>query len=251
MQSAGISKTNSVTSIRVTAITNLLKHIVSSVQVDRFTHHSETISAVRLCYETNNNVEAREVIGQNEEELDNEEDEEKERTLLEEIEHEGSIVNQRILSHVEVLSPGLSHLEFSQPYNGPYIVQSQSPIETGDIFQPFLQYSWTPIQVVDNQKAQQEAANAEEVAWLLDYFNIWRVNKQSKSSLSLQNVVYNLRQYKQSSGRDMIPSFVPPYQDFPILCNLRQTESQEVLTMSRADEKHEAPMQKEKETDDS
>ncbi|KAA6361177.1 MAG: hypothetical protein EZS28_043295, partial [Streblomastix strix] len=51
--------------------------------------------------------------------------------------------------------------------------------------------------------AQEDAANAEEVARLLDLFNIGRVNKQLKSSLSLQEVVYNPEEYKQSSGRDM------------------------------------------------
>ncbi|KAA6358769.1 MAG: hypothetical protein EZS28_045704, partial [Streblomastix strix] len=44
MQSAGISKTYSVTSIRAAAITKLLKYNVSSVKVDRFTHHSDTAS---------------------------------------------------------------------------------------------------------------------------------------------------------------------------------------------------------------
>jgi Ran GTPase-activating protein (RanGAP) involved in mRNA processing and transport len=62
------------------------------VKVDRFTHHSDTASTVRQYYDKNNNVEAREVLGQTEEELDNEEDEEQERTLLEEIEHERSNV---------------------------------------------------------------------------------------------------------------------------------------------------------------
>ncbi|KAA6361178.1 MAG: hypothetical protein EZS28_043296 [Streblomastix strix] len=114
MQSAGISKTYSVTSIRAAAITKLLKHNVSSVKIDRFTLHSDTASTVRQYYDKNNNVEAREVLGQTEEELDNEEDEEQERTLLEEIEHERSNVEQRMLSPVGVLSPGLSHLEFSK-----------------------------------------------------------------------------------------------------------------------------------------
>ncbi|KAA6312511.1 MAG: hypothetical protein EZS28_055912, partial [Streblomastix strix] len=110
MQSAGISKTHSVTSIRAATITKLLKHNVNSVKVDRFTHHSDTASTVRQYYDKNNNVEAREVLGQTEEELDNEEDEEQERTLLEEIEHERSDIEQRIPSPVGVLSPGLSHL---------------------------------------------------------------------------------------------------------------------------------------------
>ncbi|KAA6361891.1 MAG: hypothetical protein EZS28_042583, partial [Streblomastix strix] len=104
MQSAGISKTYSVTSIRAAAITKFLKHNVSSVQVDRFTHYSDTVSTVRQYYDKNNNVEAREVLGQTEEELDNEEDEEQERTLLEEIEHERSNVEQRIRSSVWVAS---------------------------------------------------------------------------------------------------------------------------------------------------
>ncbi|KAA6390380.1 MAG: hypothetical protein EZS28_014088, partial [Streblomastix strix] len=123
----------------------------------------------------NNNVEAREILGQTEEELDNEEDEEQERTLLEEIEHERSNVEQRISSPVGVLSP------------------------------------------VEDQKAHDDAANAEDVARLLDPFNIGRVNIQSKSSLSLQE----------------------------------HTESSEVQTLSSADEEHEAPMIKENETDDS
>ncbi|KAA6369892.1 MAG: hypothetical protein EZS28_034581, partial [Streblomastix strix] len=108
-----------------------------------------------------------------------------------------------------------------------------------------------PTEVVEVQKAQQDAANAEEIARLLDPFNIGRVNKQSKSSLSLQEVVYNPEEYKQSSGRDMSSSFVPPHQDVPTLGNLGQTESSEVQTQSSADEEHEAPMIKEKETDDS
>ncbi|KAA6392261.1 MAG: hypothetical protein EZS28_012210 [Streblomastix strix] len=251
MQSAGISKTYSVTSIRAAAITKLLKFNVSSVKVDRFTHHSDTASTVRQYYDKNNNVEAREVLGQTEEELDNEEDEEQERTLLEEIEHERTNVDQRIPSPDGVLSPGLSHLEFSQPLSGIHITQPQSSIETGDTFQPFLQYSRTPTEVVEVQKAQEDAANADEVARLLDPFNIGRVNKQPKSSLSLQEVVYNPEEYKQSSGRDMSSSFVPPHQDVPTLGNLGQTESSEVQTQSSADEEHEAPMIKEKETDDS
>ncbi|KAA6361973.1 MAG: hypothetical protein EZS28_042500, partial [Streblomastix strix] len=109
----------------------------------------------------------------------------------------------------------------------------------------------TPTEVVEDQKAQEDAANAEEVARLLDHFNIGRVNKQPKSSLSLQEVVYNPEEYKQSSGRDMSSSFIPPHQDVPTLGNFRQTESSGVYTMSSADEEHEAPMQKEKETDDS
>ncbi|KAA6375880.1 MAG: hypothetical protein EZS28_028595 [Streblomastix strix] len=208
MQSAGICKTYSVTSIRAAAITKLQKHNVSSVQVDRFIYHSDTASAVRQYYDKNNNVEAREVLGQTEEELDNEEDEEQERTLLEEIEHERSNIEQRI--------PSL-----------------------------------TPTEVVEVQKAQQDASNAEDVARLLDSINIGRVNKQSKSSLSLQEVVYNPEEYKQSSGRDMSSSFVPPHQDVHTLGNLWQTESSEVQTMRSADEEHEAPMIKEKETGDS
>ncbi|KAA6359346.1 MAG: hypothetical protein EZS28_045128, partial [Streblomastix strix] len=50
---------------------------------------------------------------------------------------------------------------------------------------------------------------------------------------------------------DMSSSFVPPHQDVPTLGNLGQTESSEVQTLSSADEQHEAPMIKEKETDDS
>ncbi|KAA6360034.1 MAG: hypothetical protein EZS28_044439, partial [Streblomastix strix] len=226
-------------------------HNVSSVQVDRFTHHSDAASTVRQYYDKNNNVEATVVLGQIEEELDNEEDEEQERTLLEEIEHERSNVEQRILSHVGVLSPGLSHLEFSQLLNGIRITQTQSSVEIEDIFQPFLQYSKTPTQVVEDQKAQDDAANAEEVARLLDPFNIGRVNKQSKSSLSLEEIVYSQEEYKQSSGRDMSSSFVPPHQDVPTLGNLGQTESSEVQTLSSADEQHEVSMIKEKETDDS
>ncbi|KAA6359778.1 MAG: hypothetical protein EZS28_044695, partial [Streblomastix strix] len=251
MQSAGISKTYSVTSIRAAAITKLLKYNVSSVKVDRFTHHSDTASTVRQYYDKNNNVEAREVLGWTEEELDNEEDEEQERTLLEEIEHERTKVEQRIPSPDGVLSPGLSHLEFSQPLSGIHITQTQSSIETEDTFQPFLQYSWTPTEVVEDQKAQEDAANAEDVARLLDPFNIWRVNKQSKSSLSLQEVVYNPEEYKQSSGRDMSSSFASPHQNVPTLGNLGQTESSEVQTQNSADEEHEAPMINEKETDDS
>ncbi|KAA6391416.1 MAG: hypothetical protein EZS28_013052, partial [Streblomastix strix] len=81
--------------------------------------------------------------------LDNEEDEEQERTLLEEIEHERSNVEQRIPSLVGVLSPGLSHLEFSQPLSCIHITQSQSTNEIEDTFQPFLQYSRTLTQVME------------------------------------------------------------------------------------------------------
>ncbi|KAA6383694.1 MAG: hypothetical protein EZS28_020779 [Streblomastix strix] len=196
----------------------LAKH--THVKVDRFTHHSDTASTVRQYYNKKNNDEAREVFGQKEEELDNEADEEQERTLLEEIEHERSNVDKRIRSPVGVLSPGLNQLE-------------------------------TPTEVIDDQKAQQDAANAEDVVRLLDPFNIVRVNKQSKSSLSPQEIVYNPEEYKQSFGRDMSSSFVLPYQDVPTLGNLGQTESSEVQTQSSADEEHEAPMIKEKETDDS
>ncbi|KAA6389906.1 MAG: hypothetical protein EZS28_014568 [Streblomastix strix] len=251
MQSAGINKTYSVTSIRAAAITKLLKHNFSSVKVDRFTHHSDTASTVRQYYDKNNNDEAREVLGQTEEELDNEEDEEQERTLLEEIEHERSNVEQRIPSPVEVLSPGLSHLEFSQPLRGIHITQTQSSIETEDTFQRFLQYSRTPTQVVEDQNAQEDAANAEDVTRFLDPFDIGRVNKQSKSSLSLQEVVHNPEEYIHSSGRDMSSSFVSTHQEVPTLGNLGQTESSEVQTLISADEEHEAPTIKEKETDDS
>ncbi|KAA6354161.1 MAG: hypothetical protein EZS28_050311, partial [Streblomastix strix] len=109
----------------------------------------------------------------------------------------------------------------------------------------------TPTEVVEVQKAQEDAANADEVARLLDPFNIGRVNKQPKSSISLQEVVYNPEEYKQSSGRDMSSSFVPPHQDVLTLGNLGQTESSEGQTQSSADEEHEAPMIKEKEADDS
>ncbi|KAA6382209.1 MAG: hypothetical protein EZS28_022265 [Streblomastix strix] len=172
MQSAGICKTYSVTSIRAAAITKLQKHNVSSVKVDRFTHHSETASTVRQYYDKNNNVEAREVLGKTEEELDNEEDEEQEKTLLEEIKHERSNVEQRIPSYVGVFSPGLSHMEFSQPLSGTHITQTQSSIETEDTFQPFFYYFRTPTEVVEEQKAQEDAANAEDVTRLLDPFNI-------------------------------------------------------------------------------
>ncbi|KAA6367853.1 MAG: hypothetical protein EZS28_036621, partial [Streblomastix strix] len=166
-------------------------------------------------------------------------------------EHERSNVEQRIPSPVGVLSPGLIHLEFSQPLSGIHITQTQSSIETEDTFQPFLQYSRTPTEVVEDQKAQKDAANAADVARLLDPFNIGRVHKQSKSSLSLQEVVYNPEEYKQSSGRDMSSSFVSPHQDVPTLRNLGQTENSEVQTLSSAVEEHETPMIKEKETDDS
>ncbi|KAA6316745.1 MAG: hypothetical protein EZS28_055215, partial [Streblomastix strix] len=86
----------------------------------------------------------------------------------------------------------------------------------------------------------------DDVARLLDPFNIGRVNKQPKSSLSLQEVVYNPEEYQQSSGRDMSSSFVPPHQDVSTLGNLVQTESSEVQTISSANGVHEAPMQKEK-----
>ncbi|KAA6403728.1 MAG: hypothetical protein EZS28_000747 [Streblomastix strix] len=248
MISAGISKTYSVTSIRAAAITKLLKHNVSSVKVDRFTHHSDTASKARQYYDKNKNIKAREVLGQTEEELDNEEDEEQERTLLEEIEHERSNVEQKISIPVGVLSPGLSHLEFSQPLSGIHITETQSSIEIEDTFQTFLQYSRTPTEVVEVQKAQQDAATAEEVARLLYPFNIGRVNKQPQSSLSLQEVVYNSEENKQSSRRDMSSSFVSPYYDVPTLGNLGQTESSVVQTQSSTDEEHEAPMQKEKET---
>ncbi|KAA6385608.1 MAG: hypothetical protein EZS28_018867 [Streblomastix strix] len=251
MQFAGINNTYQVNFIRAATIIKFLKHNVSSAQVDLFTLHSDTDSILRQQYDKNNNVEVKEVLGQTEEELDNEEEEEQERTLLEEIEHERSNVEQRISSPFGVLSPGMSHLEFSQPLIGIHITQSQSSIETQDIFQPFLKYSRIPTEVVEDQKAQYDAANAEEVARLLDPFNIGRVNKQSKSSLSLQDVVYNSEEYKQSSGRDMSSSLVPPHQDVPTLENLGQTESSEIQTLSSADEEHEAPMIKEKETDDS
>ncbi|KAA6370796.1 MAG: hypothetical protein EZS28_033676 [Streblomastix strix] len=251
MQSAGISNTYSVTSIRAASITKLLKHNVSSVKVDRFTHHSDTASSVRQYYDKNNSVEASEVLGQTEDELDNEEDEEQERTLLEEIEHETSNVEQRIPSPVGVLSLDLSHLEFSQPLSGIHITQTQSSIETEDTFQPFLQYFRTPTELVYDQRAQEDAANVEDVAYLLDPINIGRVNKQPKSSQSLQEVVYNPEEYKQFSGRDLSFSFVPPNQDVPTLGNLGQTESSEVQTYSSANEEHETPMQEEKETDDS
>ncbi|KAA6372709.1 MAG: hypothetical protein EZS28_031765 [Streblomastix strix] len=225
MQSSGISKTYLVTSIRAAAITKLLKYNVSSVKVDRFTHHSYTASTERQYYDKNNNVEAREVLGQTEEELDNEEDEEQERTLLEEIEHE---IQCRI--------------ENTKPCWGSF-----SRLEPPGVFLTLQ----IPTEVVEDQKAKQDAANAEEVARLLDPFNIGRVIKQSKSQLSLQEVVYNPEEYKQSSGRDMSSSFVPPHQDVPTLGNLGQMERSQVQTQSSADEQHETPMIKEKETDDS
>ncbi|KAA6379730.1 MAG: hypothetical protein EZS28_024742, partial [Streblomastix strix] len=161
-------------------------------------------------------------------------------------EYERSNVDQRISSHTAVLSPGVSLLDFSQSYSGLHITQSQFTIETDDTFQLFLQYSRTPTEVVDDQKAQQDVAIAEETDRLLNSFNIWRINKQPKSSLSLQEVVHNPEEYNQFSGRDMSSIFVPPHQDVPTLENLGQTESSEVLTTSSADEEHEAPMQKEK-----
>ncbi|KAA6375179.1 MAG: hypothetical protein EZS28_029296 [Streblomastix strix] len=91
----------------------------------------------------------------------------------------------------------------------------------------------------------------DEVARLLDSFNIGRFNKQLKSSPSLQVEVYNPEEYNQYFGTDMSSSFVLPHQDIPILTNSRQTESCEIQTMRSAEEEHEAPMQKEKETDDS
>ncbi|KAA6388061.1 MAG: hypothetical protein EZS28_016415 [Streblomastix strix] len=186
MRSAGISKTHSFTSIRAAAITKLIKFNVNSLQVDRFTHHSNIASTIIQYQDKNNNVKAREVLCQIEQEIDNEEDEEQERTLLDQIEHERSIVEQRIQSPVGVLSPGLNHLEFSQPFSGIHITQSQSSIETEDIFQPSLQYSRTPTEVVDDLKAQEDAANAEDVARLLDPFKlytlgIWR-NKSNQLS---------------------------------------------------------------------
>ncbi|KAA6397840.1 MAG: hypothetical protein EZS28_006637 [Streblomastix strix] len=113
----------------------------SCVQVDGFTHHSDIASIVKQYYDKNNNVEAREVIGQMEEEFDNKEDVEQERTLLEEIEHERSTVEYRIPCLVVVLSLGLSHLE-------------------------------TPTELEDVQKAQQKVTNVEEIAILLGSNNI-------------------------------------------------------------------------------
>ncbi|KAA6372659.1 MAG: hypothetical protein EZS28_031815 [Streblomastix strix] len=73
----------------------------NKVQVDRFTHHSDTATTIRQYHYKNNNAIAREVLGWTEVELDNEEDEEQERTLQEEIKHEKSDVEQRIISPVE------------------------------------------------------------------------------------------------------------------------------------------------------
>ncbi|KAA6360833.1 MAG: hypothetical protein EZS28_043640, partial [Streblomastix strix] len=220
MQSAGINKTYSITSIRAVTITKLLKHNVSSVKVDRFTHHSDTASTVRQYYDKNNNVEARELLCQTELELNNEEDEEQERTLLEDIEHERPNVEQRIPSPVGVLSPGLSHLEFSQSLSSIHITQSQSSIETGDIFQPFLQYSRTPTEVL-------------EVKRLYKTLRVLKKQHYSQVFSILEKSINNRRAH--------------------YLCrrNLGQTESSEVQTQSSADEEHEAPMIKEKETDDS
>ncbi|KAA6401381.1 MAG: hypothetical protein EZS28_003092 [Streblomastix strix] len=184
MQSAGIIKTYLVTSIRAAAFTKIQRHHVSSVQVDKFTHHSDTSSTVRQYYDKNSNAEAREVLSKTKEELDNEENEEQERTLLEEIEHERFDVEQTITSPVGVLFPGLIHLE-------------------------------TPTEVMEVQKAHQGAANAEDVARLLDPFNIWKVNKQSKSVLFLKEVAFNPKDYKQSSERDKGSSFVPSHLDVP------------------------------------
>ncbi|KAA6366754.1 MAG: hypothetical protein EZS28_037719 [Streblomastix strix] len=251
MQSACISKTYSITSIRAAAITKLLKHNVSSVQVDRFTHHSDTASTVRQFYDKNNNVEAKEVLGQSEEELGNEEDEEQERILLEEIKHERSNVVQRIPSPDGVLSAGLNQLEFSQPLNGIDIIQTQQSIETGDIFYHFYNILELQSKQWKSKRLNKMLRIGEEVARLSDPFNIGGVNKQSKSSLSLQEVVYNPEEYKQSSERDMSSSSVQPHQDVPTLGNLGQKESSEVQSLSCADELHEGPLIKEKETDDS
>ncbi|KAA6393246.1 MAG: hypothetical protein EZS28_011232 [Streblomastix strix] len=108
----------------------------------------------------------------------------------------------------------------------------------------------TSTQAADDQKAQYGTATAEKVAQLLYAFNIWGINKQSKSSLSMQEVVYNPEEYKQSSGRRMSSLFVPLHQDVITLRNLVQTVSSKVQTTSSADGEHEAPMKKEKETDD-
>ncbi|KAA6374448.1 MAG: hypothetical protein EZS28_030024 [Streblomastix strix] len=217
MQSAGIIKTYLITSIRAEALTKLQMHHVSSVQVDRFTHHSDTSSSERPYYDKNSNVEAKEVLGQTEKELDNEEDEEQERTLLEEIELEGFNVVQRIPSSDGVLSPELSQLEFSQPLSGIHITQSQTPTE-----------------VVDDQKAQYDAANAEKVARLLDPFNIWRVNKQSKSLLFLKEVAFNLKEYKQSSERDEGSSFVPSHLNIPPIAIRIKRRAQKVSPLAGA-----------------
>ncbi|KAA6386557.1 MAG: hypothetical protein EZS28_017913 [Streblomastix strix] len=189
MQAETFSKTYSVTTFRAIATTKLLKYNVSSVQVDRIIHHSDTVSTVRQYYDKNSNVQAREVLGQTNEEQESEEDQVDENT--------------------------------------------------------------TPTEVLDDQKAQQDAANAEDIARYLDIFNNERVSKQSKCSLSLQEVVYNLEEYKQSSGRDMNFSFVPQHQDDPTLGNFGHTVSNEVQTTIRADEEHESPTQKEKDADDS
>ncbi|KAA6386271.1 MAG: hypothetical protein EZS28_018208 [Streblomastix strix] len=107
MQSARISKTYSVTSIRAAAITILQKHNFISVQVDRFTHQSDITPTVTQFYDKNINFETTEVLGKTEEELNNEEYEEHEKTLLEVIEHERFKVEQRIPSPIGVLCPGL------------------------------------------------------------------------------------------------------------------------------------------------
>ncbi|KAA6366712.1 MAG: hypothetical protein EZS28_037761, partial [Streblomastix strix] len=107
IQSASIIKTYSITSIRAAAITKLLKHNFSRVQVDRFTHHSDTASTIRQYYDKNKNVEAREVFGQTEEELDNEKDGKQKKALLEKIDYERSKVEQRMPSSVGVLCPVL------------------------------------------------------------------------------------------------------------------------------------------------
>ncbi|KAA6395838.1 MAG: hypothetical protein EZS28_008638 [Streblomastix strix] len=54
MQSAGIRKTYSVTSIRAAVIIKLPKYNVGSVQVDGFTHHSDITSIVGQYYDKNN-----------------------------------------------------------------------------------------------------------------------------------------------------------------------------------------------------
>ncbi|KAA6396728.1 MAG: hypothetical protein EZS28_007741 [Streblomastix strix] len=179
MQSADISQTCSVNYIRVATIIKLLKHNVCSVKVDRVTHHSDIACTVRQYQDKNNNIEAREVLGQTEEELDNEEDEEQERTLQEEKKYEKYIVVQIIPSPVGVLSPDLSHLE-------------------------------TPTEPVGDQNAKQDAAKVEELTQILYPFNTGRIIKQSKRSLSLQKEVYNPDEYKQFSGRDIGSTFVPP-----------------------------------------
>ncbi|KAA6367816.1 MAG: hypothetical protein EZS28_036657, partial [Streblomastix strix] len=187
---------------------------ISSVQVDRLSYHSDPAITVRQNINKNNSVETREALGQTEQELDNEEDEEQERTLLEEIVHVRSNVEQTILSPV-----GAESRKKARMLNA----QREHCFET-------------PTEVVDEQKAQQDAANAEKVARLLDPSNIMRVNQHSKSSLSLQVVVYNPEDYKQSSGRDLSSSFVPPHQDVPTLGNLGRTQSSEVQITSSAEE---------------